>query len=282
MKNILSAKYAEPNSLFDRCGAPVRYAVNPDGTELWSNALSSGSLMTDAIIDSDGTIYVGANDGKLYAVFGNSGGLADSPWPMEGRDLSRAAQQPYPELSIGDEGIAGGYIFYDDEADGTDDIPGIRYLEVAPGELPQGEGVNWGGYGTNIGGADSGSAPELTGLGDGEANTEAIVAALGENGGTSYGAKLCDDLNLNGYGDWFLPSIDELYLLYNTLGINGSGIITGGYYTYFWSSSEIDGEYAWTQYFYSSDSNPKDTIAKNSYESGVPFTHRAVYAVRNF
>ncbi len=35
---------------------------------------------------SDGTIYVGSGDGKLYAIEGNSGGLADSPWPKFGKN----------------------------------------------------------------------------------------------------------------------------------------------------------------------------------------------------
>ena len=35
------------------------------------------------------------------------------------------------EYAVGDTGPAGGVIFYDDEADGTDDIPGVRYLEAA-------------------------------------------------------------------------------------------------------------------------------------------------------
>ena len=34
------------------------------------------------------------------------------------------------EYAVGDIGPAGGVIFYDDEADGTDDIPGVRYLEA--------------------------------------------------------------------------------------------------------------------------------------------------------
>lgn len=37
-------------------------------------------------IGQDGTIYVGSGDGKLYAIEGNSGGLADSPWPKFGKN----------------------------------------------------------------------------------------------------------------------------------------------------------------------------------------------------
>lgn len=48
----------------------------------------------------------------------------------------------------------------------------------------------------------------------------------------------------DGYNDWYLPSIDELYMLYlNRIAIGGFG---NGYY---WSSSEIDELYAWTRKF---------------------------------
>ncbi len=34
-----------------------------------------------------------------------------------------------------DIGPAGGWVFYDDEADGVDDIAGFRYLEAAPSDI---------------------------------------------------------------------------------------------------------------------------------------------------
>jgi hypothetical protein len=49
-------------------------------------------------------------------------------------------------------------------------------------------------------------APELDGIGAGQANTTAIVTALGYNGSTDYSATLADDLVHEGYTDWFLPS----------------------------------------------------------------------------
>src|SRR5687768_11986514 len=69
-----------------------------------------------------------------------------------------------------------------------------------------------------------------TALGTGQANTTAIVASQGAG---SYAAQLCDDLVLNGYSDWYLPSKDEL----NKLFINRVEI--GGFAnTHYWSSSE--------------------------------------------
>jgi len=80
-------------------------------------------------------------------------------------------------------------------------------------------------------------------------NTAAIVAALGNAepyaNKTDYAAKICYDLVLNGYDDWFLPSKDELNLMYEQKGVIGG--FAGAYY---WSSSEYFLNYAWSQYFY--------------------------------
>lgn len=69
-------------------------------------------------------------------------------------------------------------------------------------------------------------------VGTGQANTTAIVNAQGSG---IYAASICDQLILNGYTDWFLPSIDELQLIYNQKAVIGG--FTGSY-EYYWSSSE--------------------------------------------
>ena len=49
-----------------------------------------------------------------------------------------------------------------------------------------------------------------------------------------------------GYDDWYLPSIDELELMYNTIGNGGpEGNIGGFTETLYWSSSENDDANAW-------------------------------------
>jgi hypothetical protein len=67
-------------------------------------------------------------------------------------------------------------------------------------------------------------------LGTGNANTNAIVAAQGSG---SYAAKLCYDLVIGAYSDWYLPSKDELNKLYL------NRVIIGGFTNYdYWSSTE--------------------------------------------
>jgi hypothetical protein len=103
-----------------------------------------------------------------------------------------------------------------------------------------------------------------TALGTGNANTNTIVSVQGVG---NYAAKLCYDLVLNGYSDWYLPSKDELNKLYlNRIAI-------GGFATaYYWSSSEVSNSNAWMQDF----SNGSQT---NGYwKSSVPY----VRAVRAF
>ena len=70
-----------------------------------------------------------------------------------------------------------------------------------------------------------------TEIGTGKNNTARIVLMQGTG---DYAAKLCDDLKISGYDDWFLPSKDELYLLYQNRDKIGGFSDTDIY----WSSSE--------------------------------------------
>jgi len=99
-------------------------------------------------------------------------------------------------------------------------------------------------------------------IGTGQFNTTTIVNVQGAG---SYATKLCNDLTLNGYDDWFLPSKDEL----NELYLN-RGVIGGFASSYYWSSSEDVAKYAWGQYF---GSGGQDT-----YKTFNTFRVRAVRA----
>ena len=76
-----------------------------------------------------------------------------------------------------------------------------------------------------------------TGIGTGQGNTTTIVSWLNSHGETDKAAQLCDALNEGGYSDWFLPSLDELNLMYENLKCFGVGSFTDRAY---WSSTEYD------------------------------------------
>lgn len=71
-----------------------------------------------------------------------------------------------------------------------------------------------------------------TEVGKGLSNTSAIVSACGEQDRAAY---ICSNLDQGGYSDWFLPSVDELTMIYNNLAKDGKGGFTQGQY---WSSTQ--------------------------------------------
>jgi uncharacterized repeat protein (TIGR02543 family) len=191
------------------------------------NLVRSGYSFTGWTFNSDGsgTVYT---QGQTFAV-----GSADVTLYAKWTTL--------PTYSIRATGPAGGLIFYDKGSySGT---PSWRYLEAAPASTEWGSNV-WGGYGTSVTGADG------TAIGTGNQNTIDIVTQFGDSepyeGKTDYAAKLCSDLVYGGYSDWFLPSKNELNLMYTNLKAAGVGGFADIYY---WSSSEDYAYHAWTQYF---------------------------------
>ena len=106
-------------------------------------------------------------------------------------------------------------------------------LIAAPSD--QSAGAEWGCHGTEISGADG------TAIGTGNQNTIDIINGCSEAG---IAARLCGDLVLGGYSDWYLPSKDELNQLY----INRVAIGFADYY--YWSSTEYDYYGAWRQGFF--------------------------------
>lgn len=87
-----------------------------------------------------------------------------------------------------------------------------------------------------------------TAIGKGSTNTTSLVSILGQG---DYAAKLCDDLVLSGYSDWYLPSKDELNIMYSNLASLSIGNFDMGMGNYYWSSSEVDIFLVWGVSFYS-------------------------------
>jgi hypothetical protein len=80
------------------------------------------------------------------------------------------------------------------------------------------------------------------------AGRHGLVAAITDLGQMDWkSAKTaCDELILNGYSDWYLPTKDELNRLYVSLKMAGVGNLANRYY---WSSTEDNDIYAWLQGF---------------------------------
>ncbi|MCG3165061.1 MAG: hypothetical protein POELPBGB_00822 [Bacteroidia bacterium] len=117
------------------------------------------------------------------------------------------------------ESFGGGIIFYVD-------ISGQHGLIAAPSDL--GDSARW----------DDGSNADTyvtnTLLFSGDNNTTQIVAIYGDG---DYAAKQCEDLELNGFTDWYLPSKSELEELYEFR------VQVGGFSDdYYWTSSENSNE----------------------------------------
>ena len=93
-----------------------------------------------------------------------------------------------------------------------------------------------------------------TALGRGQSNTTRIVSTLGLG---NYPAKICDDLVLNEYDDWFLPSLEELDCMCKALSASDMKYSLKGHF--YWTSSEaIESEgtqscSAWVQNLYTSE-----------------------------
>ena len=158
----------------------------------------------------------------------------------------------WKEYTVGGKGPAGGYIFYDCDADNDSGNAdglissdcGWRFLEAAPESLGNVMNYVFGYYRTSDTGSNTvvGTSAEI---GKGKANTEKLVETMGastykaESGSEkkACAAAACLGYEKNGYKDWFLPSSDELKQMYENLIKAGVGSFEDPFY---WSSSEVE------------------------------------------
>ena len=102
-------------------------------------------------------------------------------------------------------------------------------------------------------------------IGSGQSNTTTIV---NNQGAGSYAAKLCDDLVIGSYSDWYLPSLNELTTLYQSRNSIGGFDVA-----FYWSSSEADINNAYLQSFNTNSQAPGTKTTSTNYH---------VRAVRSF
>ena len=139
----------------------------------------------------------------------------------------------YEPLAIGDF-YQGGIIFYIDSTGFHGKIAARRYdFFAVVGNADEQWGCGW--NDPSFGGdyIDGTS----TSFGSGASNTQAIV----ESCSTPSAARVCHELVLNNYSDWYLPSLHEIDLIAENLsytGIAPYGVISSADYWH-WTSSQV-------------------------------------------
>jgi hypothetical protein len=139
--------------------------------------------------------------------------------------------QAATDYKIGDTGPAGGLIFYVKD----NNAGGWRYLEAAPAYTEKRATFADKNYkGSTV------KPKLLEGFGAGKQNTENLASMLLNNGEWDRAAQICGELEVNGFDDWYLPSFNELSMMYGNLKRKGLGSFRDEAY---WSSNgEVEGE----------------------------------------
>jgi len=106
-------------------------------------------------------------------------------------------------------------------------------------------------------------------MGSGAANTNAIINVYND---ANYAANICKNYNAEGMNDWYLPSLDELKLIYENVGpgskLKNIGNFNNDMMASYWSSSEspnqssFGGKYAWVIFF--NDGTAQQTTKNNA------------------
>jgi hypothetical protein len=244
-------------------GSPVNargicWSTSPNPTTA-NNTTSNGTGEGSFISSMTGLTYQTTYYVRAYAI--NDAGTG------YGEELSFTTAYGIGEIH------EGGYIFY---LDGS----GEHGLVAALTNLPL---AKWGCWGTLVGGTSNN-------VGTGQANTTLIVNNTCHIGdGITGAAEACDSYDDGTYDDWFLPSRNELDLMWKNLHRYGcsntapdsspcptalGGFYEGNFndYTYYWSSTEYSKFFAWIQYFFNGN---QSRVSKNN-------NFRLVQAVRAF
>ena len=186
--------------------------------------------------------------GSSYTITGTSQ-LLSVPYALHAKTAESVTSTC--GLSIGDT-YQGGIIFYLDAS-------GCHGLIAAPGD--QSTSAAW------WNGSYMDTRAYGSGLFEGKYNAKMINW---QQGGTTSAAAICAN-----YGDfkWYLPSIEELNLMYenigqgNALGLGNVGNFSSSFY---WSSTEYDSNNAWFQFF--------DNGVQSNFNKNYPTSVRAVRA----
>ena len=194
--------------------------INPDWISVEIKKTEEAILKAGLSGTMDDTTTEGLEDLLLNKLWDNS---KSSTAAMVTTSTSEGVYSK--EYKVGNFGPAGGIVFYDKGEYSN----GWRYLEVASQDI-SGKFI----YGKN------GKLNTGIKLGTGKDNTAQIIALNGTS--LSYAALACSKYSEGGYTDWYLPSKEELELIYSKLNGNKNlTMVKDGY----WSSSQLNSSYAY-------------------------------------
>jgi hypothetical protein len=139
---------------------------------------------------------------------------------------------------IGDTGPAGGIIFY---VNPDPDAGTWKYLEAAPAETEKMASffINYSSRKDSQVGSNLNTEQAL---GTGKKNTALILSHLASIGQWDMAVQVYDELEVNGYDDWYMPSFLELSLMYGNLHRKGLGNFKSEVY---YSSSLVSRDWSW-------------------------------------
>jgi|LakMenE18May11ns_1017448.scaffolds.fasta_scaffold9940481_3 hypothetical protein len=210
----------------------------------------NGTSNPTSMIGNNGDFYINTISNIIF------GPKASGQWPAIGVSLVGPQGLTGPTGASGPQGpqgpsggggfthyvgepFGGGVIFYLEK-----DTNGIEHGLVCH-TVPLCQACSW----SNITTSSIGSLPSSGNYGN--YGTNGLVWSnmiVSQNGHTNSAAKLCLDLVSNGYSDWYLPSIEELYQLWSNryAVIKGLSTIPG--------AITINGSTWWSSYEYNSAS----------------------------
>ena len=234
--NTFSRSYGETAlGIFNTDYSPVNetYAVAGDRLLVVGNGTGVGLRSDALVILKNGNIGVGTSVPVAKLDVAGQVKITDG---TEGTgkvlisDVSGLASwKNAPGVHYVGESYGGGMVFWVDST-------GTHGLITALDDIGSGSIYTWynGTYVT--------TNAVCNGVNAGMRNTERMQVTMGSG---SYAADLCANYQGGGYGDWYLPSKDELNKLQLTLGTAGLANIS--LYAR-WSSTESNLNYAWDQY----------------------------------
>ncbi|MDD2635378.1 MAG: hypothetical protein PHW82_07755 [Bacteroidales bacterium] len=213
------------------------FIMGDGGLDITAKGVVYGQTQNPSLEDNEGMTNEGEGIDEVYS---DLSGLASGTlyygrsYAVNDLGVTYSDEFDFITLTIGDIGPGGGIIFYDDGVSGGMEVGGETTEMI----------MQWGCATSTIGASE-------TAMGSGLTNTLAIVNFHNslldyENNPTqcspdndgSVAALYCYEFNQYDCDDWFLPSIDELLLIYNNLYLNGIGQFTDMFH--YLSSTEID------------------------------------------